>query len=597
MRRIYVQASSYARIHITRAHSHRDQTGRSHLTTATILFLSILRGRSLLATRDLTRSIASMSKRKLEFWEVAPSIKRAKEIDEHTPYDQLEEILAKAKEPKKIKNVLHWFRSKDLRTKDNRGLHAAASKAEEGDAALITLYVHSPKDLYWHGTSPARTDFLLQTLGSVQSELHKDNIPLYIHEADGRKKVVPDVVKFIRDNDISHVYANYEYEIDELRRDTDVAKQLQSDEVHFEVIHDQSVVDPGTLTTGSGGLHKVYTPYWRTWISEIKANGKEICKTHPAPSGNTDEQRRVLEDKGLFKAKVPPIPKEKDFENDKDRQRIRKLWPVGYAAARKRLETFLTDKVDDYGETRSDPSADSTSRMSVYFNTGTVSMREVVELCAKHNGDSYDFGGGGKRNPGIAAWIREIVFREYYRQLISIAPHNSMGLPPSLKMANIEYKTGEEAEKLWKAWVDGKTGFPLVDAGMRQLKEEAWMHNRVRMNTASILRSNMLIDYRRGERFFAEQLIDWDLANNHYGWVPSYTLFNPISQAERNDPSADYIRKWVPELKDVHGKAIYMPYERMSKAEFKKLGYPEPCVDWDKSKKAALDAYKAGSHE
>lgn len=140
--------------------------------------------------------------------------------------------------------------------------------------------------------------------------------------------------------------------------------------------------------------------------------------------------------------------------------------------------------------------------------------------------------------------------------------------------------------------MEGKTGYPFVDAGMRQLSAEAYMHNRLRMNVASFLRLNLLIDYRKGERFFAENLIDWDLANNTYGWEPSYTSFNPILQAEKNDPNGDYIRKWVPELRGVEGKAIFMPWERLSKDQFKKLKYPEPIVSFGESKNKAIEAYK-----
>ena len=133
---------------------------------------------------------------------------------------------------------------------------------------------------------------------------------------------------------------------------------------------------------------------------------------------------------------------------------------------------------------------------------------------------------------------------------------------------------------------------PFVDAGMRQLAAECWMHNRLRMNTSSYLRTNMLIDYRRGERFFMEHLIDGDLSNNTQGWEPSYTVFNPVSQAEKNDPQGEYIRRWVPELKDVAGKAVFDPYNRLSESEFEKLGCPRPHVDWAESKKRCIERYK-----
>ncbi|OQO00702.1 hypothetical protein B0A48_13192 [Cryoendolithus antarcticus] len=161
-----------------------------------------------------------------------------------------------------------------------------------------------------------------------------------------------------------------------------------------------------------------------------------------------------------------------------------------------------------------------------------------------------------------------------------VIPHNSLNLPQNMKFDNVQWE--DDPEGLQK-WYDGTTGVPFIDAGMRQLNAEAYMHNRLRMNTSSYLRANLLIDYRKGERWFAEKLIDWDLSNNTQGWEPSYTVFNPVVQAEKCDPDGDYIRKWVPELKDVKGKAVFAPHTRLGKAEFEKLGYPRPHVDYTES--------------
>lgn len=468
------------------------------------------------------RSLGSMSKRPCPAWQSAPSIKRAKQIDEESPYKTLEELLRSKTQPDTTRNVLHWFRSKDLRLLDNRALHAASKKAEEGDGALITLYVHSPEDLEWHGTSPARTDLILETLSLMQAELQTDNIPLYIHETAARNKLVPDVLKFIRDNDVSHVYGNFEYEIDELNRDLRLGRALKDEKISFEVLHDQCAVNPGSLKTGSGGPHKVFTPYHKVWLLEMSKKGKTILDLLPKPSGNSGEKKKKCDDLDLFKTEVPKLPDSKSFKSDEERQRIRKLWPAGHKAAKERLVEFLDGKVKEYANTRSDPAADSTSRMSAYFSTGTISVRETLAYCRDRNKGSSDF--SETKGRGMSAWVREIVFREYYRQLIAVMPHNSLNLPQNLKMASVAWRADEEAEENWEKWCQGMTGFPLVDAGMRQLNHEAWMHNRARMNTASLLRTNMLIDYRRGERYFAEHLVDWDMSNNTQGWEPSVRL-------------------------------------------------------------------------
>jgi len=213
-------------------------------------------------------------------------------------------------------------------------------------------------------------------------------------------------------------------------------------------------------------------------------------------------------------------------------------------------------------------------------------VRQVLAATKAFNANAH-FDASG--DAGVAAWVRELVFREFYRQMLVITPHNAMNLPQNLKFDFVQWEDDEEG---WIKWYEGRTGVPFVDAGMRQLNTEAYMHNRLRMNTASYLRTNLLIDYRRGERYFAEKLVDWDLSNNTQGWEPSYTVFNPTTQAEKCDKHGDYIRKWVPELRGVKGKAVFAPWERLSSEEAEKLGYPRPHVDFRASKERALQRYK-----
>lgn len=512
-----------------------------------------------------------------------PSTKRAKEIDQNTPMEQLEEVLEKNKSDHKPRNVLHWFRSKDIRQDDNRALHAASQKAKEGSGSLITLYLFSPKDMDWHGTSPARTDFILDSLRKLKEQLQEKNIPLAMITAKERAEKTEDIMDFVKKLDVSHIYANFEYEVDELRRDIKIAKHAQEQkDLSFELHHDQTVVVPGTMTTGSGGPHKVFTPYHRDWLAETKGN-PELLNLSPAPEANDKKAAKEL--KQLFDQEVPDLPESKQFASKEEQQKIRKLWPAGHQAGIERLQHFLEKKVSDYAKHRSEPARDPSSRLSPYFASGVISVREALSAALKHNkGKHFDQG-----DAGINSWVREIVFREFYRQVTVITPHTTMNLPQNLKFDFVQWEDDEEG---WKKWYEGKTGVPFVDAGMRQLNTEAYMHNRLRMNTASYLRGNLLIDYRRGERYFAEHLIDWDLNNNTQGWEPNYTIFNPVSQAEKCDPDGEYIRKWVPELKDVKGKAIFAPHDRLSEADFKKLGYPKPHVNFSESAQRAKSRYK-----
>lgn len=529
-----------------------------------------------------------------------PSTKRAKEIDAHPPYETLLKTLKEQQQQKqkddsgagqKPKNVLHWFRSKDLRAEDNRALHAASQKAKEASGAfLLTCFLWSPKDLEWHGTSAARTDFMLESLRMLQGQMHELNIPLVVLTAEERGEKVAKILDFIKEHDVSHVFANIEYEVDELRRDIHLLDELKKDLAHVrcEFLHDQTVVEPGIMKSGSGGPMKVFTPYHKAWLAEVSKK-PDLLDVVDKPLAN--DKKAKTEFKDLFKCPIPSLPKEKQFASAEDKKRIRKLWPAGHQAGMDRLQHFLDKKVKDYKKNRSTPAADNSSRLSPYFASGVISVREALQAAKKANSTAADFSGSGSGalDDGIASWVRELIFREFYRQTLVGTPHDAMNLPHNLKFDFVEW---EEDEEGWKKWCDGTTGMPFVDAGMRQLRAEAYMHNRLRMNTSSYLRTNLLIDYRKGERFFAETLVDWDLSNNTQGWEPSYTVFNPVVQAEKCDPKGEYIRKWVPELKDVEGKAIFDPFNRLSKDEFAELGYPEPHVDFRESKERCVQRYK-----
>ncbi|KAF2753922.1 Cryptochrome/photolyase FAD-binding domain-containing protein [Pseudovirgaria hyperparasitica] len=518
-----------------------------------------------------------------------PHTKRAKEIDAHTPLDELKEILEDAHKVSEVKTVLHWFRSKDLRINDNRALDAASKIAKENKAPLITAYLYSPKDLEWHGTSPARSDFIIECLRLMREQLSEKHIPLAIIEAPERGDKTEQIVSFVKNNDVSHVYANLEYEVDELRRDKKITVQLKDAGIAVELVHDQTVLEPGVILNGSGGPHKVFTPYHKAWLSKISSS-PDLLDLYSDPEPN--EKSVLSKYRPLFDTALPSLPENKQFGSKDERDRIRRLWPAGHDAGMARLEHFVTNKLQTYAETRSNPAKDSTSRLSPYFSSGAISVREALNMARKQNGGSTDFS-ESSGNRGLAAWVREIVFREFYRQVVVITPHTVMNLPQNLKFNFVQWEDDKEG---WEKWCGGNTGVPLIDAGMRHLKEEAWMHNRLRMNTASYLRNNLLIDYRRGERYFAEHLVDWDVCNNTQGWEPSYTVFNPVSQAERNDKDGEYIRRWVKELRDVEGKAVFAPHERLSKSEFEKLGYPRPHVDFNETKERAVARYKRDLH-
>lgn len=335
-----------------------------------------------------------------------PSRKRAREIDEHLPMDELEDVLGDNKSSGSSKNILHWFRSKDLRQEDNIALKAASEKAESADGILITVYLHSPEDLEWHGTSPARCAFMTESLSILQKQLQDKHIPLYILTAEQRSDKTSKIVNFIKENDISHVFANYEYEVDELRRDISIAKHLQEENISFELFHDQTVVAPRAITPSSGKPHRVFTPYYKAWSAHI-ADNPGLLDLVDAPSGN--DKSAVSSHKKLFESKVPTVPECQSFKSDEEKKRIMQLWPPGNEAGLDRMDDFLKNKVEAYKQNRSRPDLDPSSRLSPYISAGVVSVRQLLSKAKEHNGGNTDFAAG---DAGVRSWVREIVFRE-----------------------------------------------------------------------------------------------------------------------------------------------------------------------------------------
>ncbi|KAI4654159.1 hypothetical protein J4E93_001929 [Alternaria ventricosa] len=291
----------------------------------------------------------------------------------------------------------------------------------------------------------------------MQKELKELNIPLVFLECEDRKKIVQTAVDWMKKWEISHVFGNLEYEIDEMRRDLKLC-QTAGDGIQVSLYHDQTVVEPGTMLTGAGTPMKVFTPFFKAWLERLK-DEPELLDTNPSPTANPPSAKKEL--KSLFDTAVPQPAKDKQFESEEDKKRIRKLWPVGHDAAAKRMDAFLK-QIDHYAATRSNPAANSTSRMSAYFSAGMFSVREALQKVVDYNRGSTDFT-EAKASNGVYGWVREIVFRELYRQTTMITPHTSMNLPQNLKFDAVEW---EDDQAGWEKWYEGKTGEPFVDAGM-----------------------------------------------------------------------------------------------------------------------------------
>eukprot|EP01117_Protostelium_nocturnum_P014500 TRINITY_DN5521_c0_g1_i2.p1 TRINITY_DN5521_c0_g1~~TRINITY_DN5521_c0_g1_i2.p1 ORF type:complete len:331 (+),score=98.83 TRINITY_DN5521_c0_g1_i2:1020-2012(+) len=322
----------------------------------------------------------------------------------------------------------------------------------------------------------------------------------------------------------------------------------------------------------------------------------------------------------LFKCNVPDSVK--GFECE-DAKKMEQMYPAGYKVAKEILEQFASRKAQlnafespivdlknkaeikkkaesgtrlkEYRVGRDQLSVNGTSRLSPYLAAGVISSRECVNRARELNGNSLDAGG---RENGISCWIEELAWRDFYSHVLAAWPRVSMGRAYNL---NTEAIVWEKDEKNIQAWKEGRTGFPIVDAAMRQLNETGYMHNRCRMIVASFLTKDLMVDWRIGESYFMLQLIDGDLASNNGGWQwsastgtdpqPYFRIFNPSSQSEKFDPEGVYIKHWLPQLKNLTGKKLHDPY-KWSNEERKSLKYPAPIVNHAESRARALRRYK-----
>lgn len=488
--------------------------------------------------------------------------------------------------------VVHWFK-RDLRLEDNRGLSLASQKAKEEGIPLVCVYIVSPQDYQAHATSAVRVDFELRTLEVMKADLAELNIPLYVATVEDRKAVSGHLVGKWKAWGAKHVFCNIEYEVDELRREVKLVKSCLKEGIDFTTVHDDVVVPPETLVTGAGKQYSVYTPWFKSWIRYVHEH-PHVLNASPPPGPNDESTKKRFED--IFSAILPTAPPNKLLSKE-EKERFSRLWPPGEHEAQARLTRFLQEKVTKYKDTRNLPSANGTSVLSPHFSSGTLAARTAVRAARDANtAKRLDAG-----NPGVVNYISEVAWRDFYKHVLAHWPYVCMNKPFKYEYTQIEWEYNDEH---FAAWKEGRTGFPIVDAAMRQLNEMGYMHNRCRMITASFLAKDLLLDWRMGERYFMEHLIDGDFASNNGGWgfsastgvdpQPYFRIFNPLLQSEKFDAEGEYIRRWVPELKGVVGKAIHDPYGRGAGKQAEKAGYPRPIVDHKQCRERALARYKEG---
>lgn len=402
-----------------------------------------------------------------------------------------------------------------------------------------------------------RVTFIHRSLQEIHRKLKAVGSGLIVVEGDPRTEIPT----LARDLNVDYVVAAQDFEQSAIARDLAVEKSLLELGCVFRRVLDH-VVQPGATVLNQSGLpFRVFTPYSKQWRAQmtpdmIAERRTDLSKIMWPPRKPWDEQMPIWRGETRFK----PSP----------------LWlEPGEVAGRERLHAFV-DKMGDYKEKRDFPGIEGTSALSVHLRFGTVSIRECFRLAQAHE---------------ATKWESELIWREFYSMLLSQFPEvEKTTFQPQYR--DLEWPGSEQHFRLW---CEGKTGYPIVDAGMRVLRETGWMHNRVRMIVASFLTKDLLVDYRKGEAWFARQLLDFDLASNNGGWQwaasvgcdaqPYFRIFNPILQSRKFDPTGAFIRTGCPELAYLSDEQIHWPHESLFDSV---EGYPAPIVNHAEMKERAI---------
>jgi len=465
--------------------------------------------------------------------------------------------------------ALVWFRS-DLRLEDNPALR----NAFENSKKVHAIFIFSIKQLKKHNEANVKIDFIINNLFLLEKKLTELNVPLTIIESDGFEYDASLIGKFIEKKNIDKAFWNNQFGEDEAVRDNLVQSELDSKNIKVSIFNDQIVYEPSFLKTGQGLPYSVFTPFKRKWIENFEMDFLDIeYQYEPRESLNYSSNIRDF-----------------DFNFETTHQVNMDLWPAGEDEAETKLLKFLDEKVINYSKNRNDPILDGTSRISPYLALGIISSKKCILEALKIN--NFEFSSG---HIGVTKWIDEIVWREFYKNIMFSFPKVSKGQPFQDYSKAIKWRYDENE---FIAWKEGKTGFPIVDAAMRQLIHEGWMHNRLRMVVAMFFTKNMLHDWRLGEAYFMQNLIDGDFSSNNGGWqwssstgtdaAPYFRIFNPITQSTNFDKNGEFIKKYVPELKELDKSVIHNP----PKEHRKYCKYPEPILDLKESRLRAIEAFK-----
>ncbi len=458
---------------------------------------------------------------------------------------------------------LFWLRN-DFRTSKNEGLIEATKNHDE----VVVFYLYKKNNFL---EQEAQKWWLNKSILNFQKDLSNLNINLQILQIESYKIFFD---KLVRNKDFS-IYWNKVYEPDYLKFDNYLKKNLNDKKINYKICKGNTLNEIDEIKKADGTPFRVFTPFWRYaekyFTEKIPPKEKIIkkCKLKKNYFKKCIKAESILPNKNWFS----------NFE---------KIWQPSEKGASKALSVFIKNKIFNYADGRNFPNTAGTSKLSPFIKFGQIHVETIWNECKKN-----------KKNLGTTKFLAEIGWREFNHSLINYFPHMTKK-NYSKKFDNFPW---EKNLKFLSAWKKGMTGYPIVDAGMRELYSTGWMHNRVRMIVGSFLVKHLLIDWRQGEKYFKNCLLDYSLANNVAGWqwvagcgadaAPYFRIFNPILQGEKFDKDGSYVKKWVPELKNISKKYIHKPWE-INNEKVLKIGvdYPAPIVNHENARAKALEAFK-----
>jgi len=455
--------------------------------------------------------------------------------------------------------ILFWHR-RDLRLSDNTGLVAAQQQSRK----VVGVFCLDPSLLHRDDVAPVRVTYMIGSLQSLQQSYARIGSQLLILQGDPRQ-AIPSLAATLS---AKAVFWNWDVEPYAQERDRAVIEALREKGIQILPKNwDQLLHAPEDIHTGSQAPYTVYTPFWRNWSSQAK----------PAPAkalhdlqGLTQAEQQIAQQSGVIQL---PTAKELGFNWDREL-----VIAPGEAAAQARLQEFSTRAITQYKEQRNFPAVNGTSQLSAALKFGVIGIRTVwaATITALENSRSDEVA------TSIRAWQQELAWREFYQHAMYNFPELATGAYRQ-PFKNFPYQNNAAH---FQAWCEGKTGYPIVDAAMRQMNELGWMHNRCRMIVANFLTKDLLISPQLGEKYFYQRLIDGDLSSNNGGWQWSASsgmdpkpvrIFNPASQAQKFDPEGQYIRQWLPELISFNTESLLSG--DIPLPERNAVGYPAPIVD------------------